>query len=571
MNELNDNLTKDEHLEALKEIVANKDKDLLHTWIELNFHVNIPRVAICPDHCAPFDFVADYIFGYIDFGIVVANRSGGKTLNFGILDTLMSYYQSNTEIATVGAIQFQAQRGYEYFNQFSSNNPFASNVDSMTISKTLLKNGSKVQILTGTMSGVNSPHPQLVFLDEIDLMVWQVLQQALSMAQSKGGVKSRTILTSTRKFTNGPMQRMIDEAGQRHAKVYMWCIWEVIEALPKNNPQLLKLIHNTFGTALPSGLEKKIYADTAKEDEETGKVGYSQSGYYSWEDVVTKYNTLDSEVWETEWICKRPGLEGVIYGQAYSDDNNLISDWINDTGEVISWTPLGKRGYLYLFEDYGYGEGHPDVVLFCYVPPEMDRIVIFDELYMTKQGTDEIWDMIGEKLREYDYVMPNPSLAIQGSMRGWIGDPHGLTEERDRKMKGAPMLPKVEDPKLYLVKNGIPIVRKFIQSGRLMITPKCINLRTELLSYKKAKKADGSYTDIPEKKNDHGPDALRYGLIKLFPTLAQKAFMPDTTEEELIPVTEELASQQQAAYPYPSVRSEPDTIVGNMMDNKDWR
>lgn len=536
---------------ALRKIIQNRDRDQLWGWIKEFFNIEIPRQAICPDHCAPFDFVADYIFGLIDFAIVVANRSGGKTLDFGILDTTMAFVQDLTEIAAVGAIQFQAQKGYEYFSDFSSEFPFASNIESMTLGKTLLKNGSKVQILTGTMSGVNSPHPQLVFLDEIDLMVWPVLQQALSMAQSKGGVRARTILTSTRKFANGPMQRMIDEAPQKDAKVYMWCIWEVIQALPKNDPELLKRIYDTFGSALPPAIDKA-------------------NGYYYWADAIRKFKTLDIEGWETEWICKRPGLEGVIYGQSYSDDNNLIADWEDErTGEIMMWTPVGKEGFLYIFEDYGYGEGHPDVALFSWIPKELDRVIVFDELYMTKQGTDEIWEQIQEKLMEYDFEMPNPALQVHGSIRGWIGDPHGLTEEKDRRMKGAPMLAKVEDPKLYVVNNGIPIVRKFLQSGRLMITPKCINLRMELLSYKKAKRADGKYGDKPEKVDDHGPDALRYGLVKLFPSLAQKAFMPDNQEAER-PIVQEELQQVDPSYPYPRPAQQSGETMTTMND-RDWR
>jgi|GEM_PF-3347929 len=493
--------------ELLLDIVLTKNKELLHAWILYYFKLDIPKQAICHDHCAPFDFIADYIFGLVDFAVVVANRSGGKTLNFGVLDTLMSYYSEGTEIATVGAIQFQAQKGYEYFKDFSKSFPFVHNIDSMTMGKTELLNGSKVQILTGTMSGVNSPHPQLVFLDEIDLMIWPVLQQALSMAQSKKGVKARTVLTSTRKFANGPMQRMLDEAPERKAKVYMWCIWEVVEKLPVDDPVKMKLIHDTFKGALPANIGKA-------------------NGYYFWDDAITKFNTLDDETWQTEWVCTRPGLKGVIYGDSYSDDNNLL----------VEWTPVGKGGFVYIFEDFGYGEGHPDVILFCWVPTTMDRLVVFDELYLDHMGTDEIWNSVGDKLAGYGLKLPDKATGSRGSIRGWVPDPHGLTEIEDRRMKGAPILNLQEGSQLLRINNGINLVRRLFSSGRLMITDTCPQLRIELMSYKRRKLANGLYSQEPLKEDDHGPDALRYGVIQLFKRIARSFLPPDISNRPQPPI-----------------------------------
>jgi len=664
--------------------ITNHDRDMLHEWLIANLGIDVPRVAVCPDHCAPFDFVADYLFEISDFMIVVANRSGGKTMAFGFLDAIMAWYQGNTEISTVGAIQFQAQKAYEYFKAYSSEYPFSQNIISHTMAKTHCLNKSSVQILTGTMSGVNclsgdtlidcprdlskyqkgipikdlvgkefytysfdiadnrfclkkathvrktgekipvykvtfgwnshgtgeykqdsitgtdfhplllkdgtykeigklvvgdrlqpffvrdrtkvisvefagyedvydmtvegtenfiangivvhnSPHPQLVFLDEIDLMPWQILQQALSMPQSKGKVRSRTVLTSTRKFANGPMQRMVDEANEKKAKVYMWCIWEVAQKLPTTNLPLMQRIKSELGSALPANINE---AD----------------GYYDWQDLLTKFSTLDSEVWETEWLCKRPGLEGVIYGSAYSDDNNMVN-----------FDPTGKEGYIYLWEDFGYGEGHPDVVLLVFIPPEFDRAIIVDELYMTKLGTQEIWETIEDMLRPYGYSLPNRSRGVAGSLTGWIGDPHGFTEIADRVSRGAPMMEKATDPELYIVNNRIPIVRRMLQSGRLMISRKCINLRMEFLSYKRKKNLDGTYSMIPEKKNDHGMDAIGYGLVVLYERLAALAFR--ARAESITPVAPD---RQKPAY-QTSAPDKPITAGLLSGNNKGWR
>ena len=473
-------------------IVQRKDRPALHAWIKLYMKVNVPNTVIVPGHKSPFDFVADYLFGEVSFAVVLANRSGGKTFIFGILASILAYLYDNTEIATVGAIQQQALKSYEYFQTFSSLFPFGYNISSFTMRSTEAKNGSKYQVLAGTMSGVNSPHPQLAFFDEIDLMPWPILQQGLSMPQTKNGIRARTVLTSTRKFAGGVMQRMLDDAPKKGYLVYFWNIWEVVAPLPVNNPELMERIHKVFGEELPANIDEA-------------------NGYYDWEDLIDKKQNLDDEVWQTEWVCSRPGLQGIIYGNSYNDENNLI---VPDKGEDF-WKPP-ERGYIYLAEDFGHSEGHPNVILACWIPTTFDRIVVFDELYVTDRGIDDIWQAENEILYPYGYSLPDKPKGIQGTIRGWACDPHNISLIHERALRGAPLLEENKNPAMYYLKNSIPLVRKFLQAGRLMVTSKCINFRLELLSYQWKKNANGTWSnETPKKENDHGPDAIRYLLLSI--------------------------------------------------------
>lgn len=465
--------------------IKNKNKDQLHYLIELYLKINIPRVAISRNSTAPFDFICDFLFEEFTNALVLANRAGGKTMGFGVLDAIIAFVSPNTEVATVGAIQYQAKKAYTYFSTFSSRKPFADNIKTMNMGESKCHNGSMIQILTGTMSGMNSPHPQIAFIDEIDLMSWNILQQAFSMTQSSHGVKSRMVLTSTRKFAAGVMNRMMKEAKERDMALYRWNIWDVVEELPKDDPEMMQQIMDVFGDMLPDKIDQ---AD----------------GYYTWEDLIAKFKVLDPETWETEWLCERPGLEGVIYGSSYTDENNDIGEWIPPNDWII-----------YLWEDFGFAEGHPNVVLFVAAPPELDRLVVFDELYMVKYTEGQKWEATNNKLAEYGHKLPDKQHNLYGTIRGWVGDPHGLSEINERKLRGAPMMEKNPDSKMYIIVNGIPVVRKFLVSGRLMITDKCANLRLELLSYSFKKNIDGTFSKTTEKKKDHGPDALRYGLVAM--------------------------------------------------------
>ena len=37
------------------------------------------------------------------------------------------------------------------------------------------------------------------------------------------------------------------------------------------------------------------------------------SGYYTWSDLIDKYTRLDRHVWDTQWLCKRPDTQGLVY------------------------------------------------------------------------------------------------------------------------------------------------------------------------------------------------------------------------------------------------------------------
>lgn len=474
-------------------------------------------MKICKDHQAPFDFVYDAFIGKYKTIIAKANRSGGKTTDFAILDILHSLANGNCEVATLGAIQTQAQRCYRYVRQFLSNNKeFQSRVTNSIMSRTDFDTRSSIEILTATITGVNSPHPQKLFMDEVELLNWFVLQQALEMVKSKGDIKGQVVLGSTQKFVGGVMERLINDAQQSSTKgYYEWCVWEVME---KPDPARLEKLREIFGEDLP--------------------VNFQQcDGFYSWDDLIEQYANLDREILDAEFFCRKPDAGGLVYPR-FTDENNCITDFTPDPQKV------------YVFEDYGYGMDNPDVLLFCQVDLIKQEIIIFDELYLRLKRDDHIFKELDEKLRTYGIENKRYS--------GHIGDPHGLPETANRTNIGYPVLPKMtnddvdEVSKLYLVRNGIVAVRKFVDMGWLKFTPNCTQFRMEMMSYRRKKNPDGTYKDEPEKKNDHGPDALRYGIVRLFPSMAfasfsvvrQKEGVPSSYRPVVRPITGGLMSKR---------------------------
>lgn len=485
-------------------------KDELHKYIVENFHTNIPRTRVCHDHDAPFDFVYDAFMAKHRMILAMGNRASGKTYDMSIIQTLNSIANDNCESANLAAIQAQALRCAGYIKGFiRENKDFQMRLSAdPTVTKILWNNGSINEILVATTSGVNSPHPSRLVMDEVELIPWPILQEALSMVQSKNGVDSCTVLGSTRKFAYGPMQKLIEESTKRGIKVYSWCIMECVEPLPAD-PKERQHILDVFGDGLPPGAE-------------------NCSGFFKWTDLIDKFRSLDRYVWDTQWLCRRPDTQGLVYSR-FDEVLNFASDFKIDREKLNNgW------GQVYLFEDFGTSANHPGVILFAYYDKLNQEIILFDELFSVGKPSDIIIDEMLAKLSEHGLT--------RADIAGWICDPHNNAEQMHRANKGYPMLGNyfVTDPAmklpgdLYIVKNGISHVRKFIDDRKVKITERLIEFRREIMSYAYKKNMRGEYTEEPAKENDHSQDALRYGLIWLFPLQAAGSFGSDayTSAEE---------------------------------------
>lgn len=495
------------------------NRHLVWKWINENLGMKIPTRNVCDNHDAPFEFIYAAFMGLYKFIVALANRSGGKTMNFAILAILDSLANDNCESANLGAIQAQAQRCYRYIKNFIE---FSEAVGQKlkgktTIGRSTFINNSSVEVLTATLTGVNSPHPQKLKMDEVELIPWIILQEAFSMVQSKEGVEGITVLGSTRKFANGPMQKLVDGGGPKNMKLFEWCIWEVIEAIPKV-PMSAKDLKQSFGDEIPADVPKRgeeywwedviryIFGDELPEHIDRA------NGYYKWGDVIEKFNSLDRDVWDTQWTCTRPDLKGLIYSR-FTDEKNIENNF-----------KLEKNvKSIFISEDFGNSKEHPDVILFIQVDPDKQSMVVFDELYMADLPTEDIINKAKEKMKEHGLEMKD--------IKGWIPDHHMLTQVIDRRNAGLPIIDWVKKDVLpdasllYRVDNGITAVRKFIDDGRFKMTPNCVQLREEFMSYSRKKQVStGVYLDEPEKKHDHGPDVVRYTVVTLFPFLAMGSF-----------------------------------------------
>jgi hypothetical protein len=309
-----------------------------YIWEYLGF--KIPRVRICKDHgpnCgsrAPFEFISDLFFEKVRNAIGFANRTGGKTTNVAILNHLDMMFKDGCEVASAGAILEQAKKVYSYFLEFHREKMLRDlYAKEPTLNKTYYTNESLLEVITGSKRGLNSPHPQKARIDEVELMDWQILQEGLSMHKSskKKDILAQLVLTSTRKYDTGTFQRLLEGAEEARREIYAWCIFEVLEKCYRDCD------------------DDPVYGDCPLWEVCKG-VARECDGFYSIDDVIDKYLSMDRETFDTQWLNKRPSREILVYGMEYDEDFHIIPP-----------KPPGKNWLIVSAVDFGTSPGHPFV------------------------------------------------------------------------------------------------------------------------------------------------------------------------------------------------------------------
>ena len=287
-----------------------QDDEVLWWYVWEFLGLKIPRVPVCelhnPDHdkfdyphCAPFDYVREMFFENVGDTIAFANRTGGKTSNVAILNHLDMAFKPGCEVASAGATLDQAAKVYRYFTGFHKHPTLERLLERpSTKSMTIYSNESLQEVITGSVKGLNSPHPQKARIDEVELIEWDTLQEAFSMSMSKKDIKGQITLLSTRKWDTGSFQRLLEESGQRGMKVYCWCIYEVLE----------KCTRQCQGD--PDN------GDCPIADECQG-MAHHCNGFYQLDDWIGKSRLLNKETKATQWFNRKPSRDILVYGEEW--------------------------------------------------------------------------------------------------------------------------------------------------------------------------------------------------------------------------------------------------------------
>jgi len=176
---------------------------------------------------------------------------------------------------------------------------------------------------------------------------------------------------------------------------------------------------------------------------------------------------------------------------------------------VVKPEQIPKEGTIYVVIDFGYAEDHPLAVNFIKVDIE-DRWWVFDEIHVTKTELDTVIEDIKRKtvdMRVTAYVgdgaRPDLVAYMQGKGLPVVPAPKGMGSV----LSGIDLLRIRLKPRVQLVGDPKP---------NIMFSSVCKNTILEFEQYKYAEgKKDRPANELPLKKDDNHPDAIRYLALYL--------------------------------------------------------
>lgn len=458
------------------------DEDDLWWYIDEFLGFKIPRIPCCEGHTAPFDMVRDMFFEKLDSVIGFGSRGSGKTLSVAILNHLDSVMKKPCDITVAAAARDQTLKGYRYFVHTFADPllkplcPVPLQIRSEVFNPYRSGANSIVQVISGTMRGLNGPHPIKCRLDEVELLEFPLIQEALSMSISAPHTKAQDLMTSTRKSASGTFQRLLDEAPARGIKVLKWCVLDVLEQCKrqcKADPVYGDCPAYSFTTI--QGREELL----------CGGKAHDSHGYMQIADFIRKVRQLDLETLKVQWFSDSPSEAQLVYGNYFRDESPMVIDPIEVPDE---WTRIGGVDPQAAFSFCNLALDRESDIMYAvdeYVEP---RDVVI------REHVNRIRDLPGKSYRPGQRVFIDPSGKQQRI--DLVG--HGLSVRivpvRDRNM-------------------GINAVKTRLAQGRLKIFRTCTKMRAAFRQFEYRSLPDGRPDmTAPSEAEPDIMAALRYGV-----------------------------------------------------------
>ena len=288
-----------------------------------------------------------------------------------------------------GATEKQSARGYAEFQRFTQ---FIADeiIDSLQ-KKTEWVNGSETEVITGTVKGVNGPHPHFAQFDELELSTKEVFEEWLNMSQGTEEYTGQNFLSSTRKFAYGLIQEIVKEADDAKSKgeapawdVMIFCVFETMQNQPNcgvedENGDLLcgcdKVVKGTW-PAREGELEKpRTFASVCD-----GR-GQKAQGFVPLRDIHRRFKSMGRRVWEAQQECLRPSSEGLVHAW-----------WDPELYGLPKWLPRKEYGPVY--RSWDWGGTNPHAVIWYQVLKVPVILEVEDEIWKLPEGAMIAFDEI---------------------------------------------------------------------------------------------------------------------------------------------------------------------------------
>jgi hypothetical protein len=450
------------------------DDDSLADWLETMTGYAISRRASCPDHDAPFQWIADVFFGRANRVAVLGPRGGGKTLGSALLHWATGSTATDYEIAHFGGSMQQALQCQGYIKAIASQDGISASLkEDPRATWVKWSKGSTLTIHTATEKQASGGHPNRKQADEFDLWQWAVWQKFLGMGMSEGEEGIQTIYTSTRSRRYGMMHNLLAEAHRRDIKVYRYCIWDV-----------------------KAPCRECLKGSCPLWDWCEGKHQKSE-GHMPRAVIIDKALQMDGDTIRTELFCEEPSAVGLCW----PDFDPIARDEGSNVSVKAEYNPEWP---VFWGADDNYEE--PACIGLWQEDPHTGFLHCFDEYYQAHRLPGERINDILEDTTRWPYRRPEFCIPDATAVE-LIGALH---------REGIPTFA----PKGYKRVEGVKIVRRWIRDARgrrmLLIHPRCVNVIRSIGKhhYKDMPAGpDGKarFSDEPEKhSDDHGADMASY-------------------------------------------------------------
>ena len=168
----------------------------------------------------------------------------------------------------------------------------------------------------------------------------------------------------------------------------------------------------------------------------------------------------------------------------------IFRNWrIEDTEKYKNTFELIRRGL-----DFGYSSD-PSAFLQFNVNFKTKQIIVFDEFGATELTNEMLANELKKRIEPYALIKADAA------------EPKSIAELNNLKINA---IPAIKGPDSIL--HGI----KWLKGFEIIVDPKCKGLIEELSTYRWKEDKLGNPLNIPEDKNNHYIDALRYGSDDLY-------------------------------------------------------
>ena len=597
--------------EAIKHrtvFVPRHTKEDLALWIAEYIGLEFPDVVVDPaSKISPMGFIWEVYSKVMENRdpevnriLAYASRDSGKTLAAAVLEFLMIVH-FDRNAGHMAATLDQSAKATAYVGKFFSRPYFSRFVsgDNKKIKEFVRyehretaenitekkwqalppvdqsrydEHRSKLEIVVCTPKGANSLHVPYFTTDEVDLANPQAYEEAkmIPTADVKGHA-ALTVLTSTRKYAFGLVQKEIDDAHRTGLKILHWNILDIARKCPpeRHLPQeeKIRVFVDHEGIRTYSGSEIDRLTEEQKLDysedqafsgcikncslyavcrgrlatvQQDPKYPQASSIHKPIEHLISQFRNVDAEVAKAQLLCRKPSMSGLIYPfldrEIHAKTPKQIADMV--VGEDIHPDTFSKDDLVNFFQsretqfvtgmDFGYTHNFVAIT----VAIDGRRAFVLDAVAQSEILTNQQIALCNSKLGRYAsevYADPENPQGVKEfkdagwHMRKWSKGPGSVLTgiEIIRWMTR----PLIGEPLLYFLADD-PMIDWVLG---------CLS------KYHWTVDASGNPTNIPDEADDDACDALRYALMNRFRKGKTTVMAPDASR---IPVEHQVTSSE---------------------------